>query len=77
MTEEEKPTPIDRWSMWFNRAMQSAGLCLGLYEAVVPSKAQISVFIFAAALMLGNLGLRLMVKGFAQFLQGVVDDSDK
>lgn len=59
----------DRWNLWFTRLTQVCGLGLGVHEAVLTSSDRFGVLAFAAAMILGPQGLRLMVRG-VQGLQG-------
>jgi hypothetical protein len=59
---------VDRWTKWWSRLSQIAGLALASYEIVLrPGGAQDGVLLFCAAAMLGPIGLRILLKGVGEF----------
>lgn len=53
----------DRWNLWFTRLTQLAGLGIGIHEAALTGSDRFGVLAFAAAMILGPQGLRLMLRG--------------
>lgn len=68
----------DRWTKWWSRLSQVAGLALAGYEVVLRhAGAQNGVLIFCAAMMLGPLGLRMLVRGVGEWAQQTDQDLQK
>jgi hypothetical protein len=73
MTERKAPAkidpqPLDRWTVWFNRLVQVAGLGIVAHEEIT-GHAQAGLLLVAAAMMLGGIGLRLLVRGARKMLE--------
>lgn len=58
-----RSSATDRWNLWFTRGVQTAGLGIGLHEALLTQSDRMNVLAFAAAMVLGPQGLRLFVRG--------------
>jgi hypothetical protein len=74
------PTPhtADRWTVWWNRLSQVAGLGIMIFEVVrYGEHVDFVVMLFAAAMMLGGVGLRILVRGAASMMEHESEDSDK
>lgn len=66
------PQPListEGWTRWWNRISQIAGLGIIVYESVFAERAQFIVLLFAAAMMLGGAGLRILVRGAASLVE--------
>lgn len=57
------------WTRWWNRISQISGLGIIIYESIFAAHAQFVVLLFAAAMMLGAAGLRILVRGAANLLE--------
>lgn len=66
--------PTDLWTRWWNRVSQIAGLGIIVYESIFAAHAQFIVLLFAAAMMLGAAGLRILVRGAANLLEEPKDE---
>lgn len=71
MTDPSTLHTLDRWSVWFNRVSQVAGLVLVAYEVSGPENP--FALLFAGAMMLGPVGLRLMLRGASGLLADAAD----
>lgn len=52
----------DRWTVWFFRIVQVAGLALILFEALAKDKDRPYLLLVASAMMLGSVGMNMMLR---------------
>lgn len=67
--------PPDRWSRWFFRLVQGTGLALGVHEGLGAGRP--FVMLFAGALILGAVGVRILIRGVSELSEAANREVDR
>lgn len=68
------PSRPDYWSRWFFRLVQVVGLAIGIHETLGPGR--LFVLLFAGALILGAVGVRILLRGVTELAQAAEREAD-